>query len=204
MDEVRNIVSANLVKIRKQRGLTQAELSEKINYSDNAISRWEKGEVLPSLETLQTLSGIYNLPMGWFLEEHADENARLFNSKRKALHFAIMSSAIMAIWTLLALVIVLLHGYTGKYNFLTFVWGAPITAQIVRLTVKQVFKNKLFLLTSSVCLWTLLGAIYFYWFSLNMWPLFFVGMPLQIMLVFIDLSKKLKLTKTKLNKDKKS
>ena len=204
MDDVRNIVSANLVKIRKQRGLTQAELSEKINYSDNAISRWEKGEVLPSLETLQTLSGVYNLPMSWFLEEHADEDTRLFNSKKRALYLAIMSSGIIAIWTLLALIIVLLHGYTGKYNFLTFVWGAPITAQIIRLTIKYGFENKLFLLTSSACLWTLLCAIYFYWFSLIMWPVFFAGMPFQIMLIFIDLSKRLKLTKTKPKQDKKS
>lgn len=197
MDEIRNIVAENLVKIRKQRGLTQAELSEKINYSDNAISRWEKGEVLPSLETLQTLSGVYNLSISWFLEEHADQDAKSFNSKKHALHLAIMSSAIMTIWTLLALIIVLMHGYTGKYNFLTFVWGAPITAQVVRLTIKHGFNNKLFLLTSSICLWTLLAAIYFYWFSLNMWPVFFGGMPFQIMLVFIDLSKKLKPTKTK-------
>lgn len=48
-----------LVLLRKQRGLTQLELAEKINVSRQAVSRWESGETTPSRENLKALSGLY-------------------------------------------------------------------------------------------------------------------------------------------------
>ena len=47
MKDVRPIISKNLTMLRKEKGLTQAELAEKLNYSDKAISRWENGDTLP-------------------------------------------------------------------------------------------------------------------------------------------------------------
>ena len=49
MENIREIVRENLVKLRKERKLTQIELSQKIGYSDKAISRWETGEVTPDI-----------------------------------------------------------------------------------------------------------------------------------------------------------
>lgn len=192
MNDIRQTVSQNLIKIRKQNNLTQAELSNKINYSDNAISRWEKGEVLPSLETLQTLSLIYNVPLAFFIEEHEDSETKIYNSKKRSLSFAIMSSAILSVLSICALIFLLLHNYTGKFYYNCFVWGAPVIAFIVRQTIKVCYKDKLFLLTSSIFSWSLLFAIYFQWFSLNIWPIFLIGMPVQITLILIDASKRLK------------
>ena len=36
-------LAENLVKYRKHFNLTQAELAEKLNYSDKAVSKWERG-----------------------------------------------------------------------------------------------------------------------------------------------------------------
>ena len=56
MDNLNYIVSKNLSDLRKRNGLTQAELAEKLNYSDKAVSKWEKGESLPGVEVLYKLS----------------------------------------------------------------------------------------------------------------------------------------------------
>lgn len=42
-------------KLRKEKGLTQIELAEKINVSDKAISRWENGKNYPDIEILENL-----------------------------------------------------------------------------------------------------------------------------------------------------
>ena len=42
--ELRPIVARNIAACRKQAGMTQAELAEKLNYSDKTISKWENGE----------------------------------------------------------------------------------------------------------------------------------------------------------------
>ena len=69
-NNIREIVSKNLIMLRKRQGLTQIDLSKRINYSDKAVSRWEKGEVLPDIETLQSLSEVFNVPLSYMIEEH--------------------------------------------------------------------------------------------------------------------------------------
>ena len=55
-EELKTIVGANLARLRKDRGMTQAELAERINYSDKAVSKWERGESLPDVLTLLSLA----------------------------------------------------------------------------------------------------------------------------------------------------
>lgn len=50
-----------LIDLRKEKGLTQKELAEQINYSDKVISKWERGESLPSILVLKELSKFYNV-----------------------------------------------------------------------------------------------------------------------------------------------
>lgn len=202
MKEIREIVCANLIKIRKQHNLTQVELSNKINYSDNAISRWEKGDVLPSLEILQTLASFYGVELTFFIEEHPDEQTKILNSRKRVLYWGIISCAILAIWTICALIFLLIYNYKGAYYYMAFVWGVPISAIVMRSLVKYYFDNKLALLTNSICVWTTLVAIYVQWIELNLWQAFLIGMPIQFMLILITVSKGLKISNIKELKDK--
>ena len=43
---------------RKSKGLTQKQLSEQLNVSDKAVSRWERDESEPDIQSLVTLSGV--------------------------------------------------------------------------------------------------------------------------------------------------
>lgn len=51
----------NLIKLRKSNELTQKDLAEKINYSDKVISKWERGESVPTIEALSILADFYNM-----------------------------------------------------------------------------------------------------------------------------------------------
>ena len=55
---VRSIIASNLTKYRKNLGLTQLELAEKLNYSDKTLSKWERGESIPDIVTLKQLASI--------------------------------------------------------------------------------------------------------------------------------------------------
>lgn len=45
-----------LATLRKERGLTQAELAGKLQITDKAVSRWERGIGLPDISVLEPLS----------------------------------------------------------------------------------------------------------------------------------------------------
>ena len=52
LDNLKDRIGANIAMQRKRVGLTQAGLAEKLNYSDKAISKWERGESMPDVLTL--------------------------------------------------------------------------------------------------------------------------------------------------------
>ena len=60
VDELRTIIGRNIVSLRKSAGMTQADLAAKLNYSDKAVSKWERGEAIPDIETLRA-GGTLNL-----------------------------------------------------------------------------------------------------------------------------------------------
>ena len=48
MKDLKETVAEKLVYLRKENKMTQAELAEKLNYSDKSVSKWERGEALPT------------------------------------------------------------------------------------------------------------------------------------------------------------
>ena len=42
-EQLKQTVANNIAQLRKSKGLTQLELAERLNYSDKAVSKWERG-----------------------------------------------------------------------------------------------------------------------------------------------------------------
>ena len=59
-----NIETANrLYELRKQQGLSQEELAEKLGVSRQAVSKWERSEASPDTDNLIALAKIYGLTL---------------------------------------------------------------------------------------------------------------------------------------------
>lgn len=58
---IRKAIAENIAKHRKNTGMTQIDLSHKINYSDKSISKWERGDGIPDVMTLIQLSEIFGV-----------------------------------------------------------------------------------------------------------------------------------------------
>ena len=63
---------AKLVSLRKQKGITQMELAEKLNVSRQAISRWEVGSAVPTTDNLKVLSELYGVSIDYLLNDAAE------------------------------------------------------------------------------------------------------------------------------------
>ena len=60
-ERLKKNIAKNLSSLRKSAGLTQAELGEKLTYSDKSISKWERGDGLPDLLVLDKLAELYGV-----------------------------------------------------------------------------------------------------------------------------------------------
>lgn len=67
-------ISKRLVSLRKSKELTQAQLAEVIHYSDKVISKWERGESLPSIEAVKVLADFYQLSLDDLLDDTHEFN----------------------------------------------------------------------------------------------------------------------------------
>lgn len=52
-----------LTALRKEKGLSQKELAEMMLVSRQAVSKWERGEAVPTTENLRYLSALYGVTM---------------------------------------------------------------------------------------------------------------------------------------------
>ena len=87
-------LATNLSALRKQRGLTQMDLAEKLNVSRQAVSRWEVGAAVPSTDNLKILSNLYGVSVDDLLKgemagiaqntDLSDSPLEIQNSNRKS------------------------------------------------------------------------------------------------------------------------
>lgn len=79
-------LAEKLVNLRKQKGLTQMDLAEKLNVSRQAISRWEVGAAVPSIDNLKVLGELYGVQIDCLLndgQEHQSTEIPKCNSVEK-------------------------------------------------------------------------------------------------------------------------
>ncbi len=70
-----------LAKLRKEKGLSQIELAEKVNVSRQAISRWEVGTAIPTKKNLLALSELYNVPLHEFFYDEEKSDIAVVDSR---------------------------------------------------------------------------------------------------------------------------
>lgn len=61
-----------LISLRKEKGLTQLEAAEKLGVSRQAISKWESGAALPSMENLLNISKLYCVSMDYLIDDNSN------------------------------------------------------------------------------------------------------------------------------------
>lgn len=74
-------LNEKLAQLRKEKRLTQMELAEKINVSRQAISKWEIGKAVPSMENLICLSKLYDVPLDYLVNEEGKQNPEETSAK---------------------------------------------------------------------------------------------------------------------------
>ncbi len=182
------IISANLVKLRKQNKLTQAELAEKIHYSDKSISKWEKGESCPSISVAIEIANFYGLTLNDLVDPElkTDEIAIPQKKPQNYSYLVITLLACSVVW--LVATIVFIYGTLISADgapWLSFIYAIPLTC-IVLIIFNSLWGNRrLNYLIISIFTWTLLlsiflGVMVMSHYAYVLWSIFILGIPIQI------------------------
>ena len=180
MNNLKDTVSKNITALRKANNLTQLELAKKINYSDKAISRWEKGEVLPDIETIQTLSEVFNVPMSAIIESNEELPKLVKPTKQEVLSQIFL---ICEIWAVLSVVYAYLNISNGLNVWQIFIWGIPATALLLILQNRKDKNNILLFIYGTILAWSIITCLFLHMLDTCPWYFFILGVPVQGMLI---------------------
>lgn len=187
MKDIKSVVAQNLTALRKRKGITQAELAEKFNYSDKAVCRWEHGDTLPDINVLYAICEFYDITMNDLVDP--DFASREFEAVRKdSTAYRVWLCVLMssAIWLLATVGFVASMTIQPKPYWLAFVWAVPACCIAVSKTLKNVLGWIGKAIVFSLFSWTSIAAVYLHFFvrfGQHIWPIFLVGIPLQAFII---------------------
>ena len=195
-EKLKNQLGANIVMYRKRSGLTQAKLAERLNYSDKAVSKWERGESMPDVLTLVQLAELFDVKVDDLIRdpeeipentggpiEHVMEAAVEKTLKRKANKRVILSLSSLLVWFVALLVFVVVSSLDIPRSWIAFPYAIPADA-IVQLSLRSAWGdfrwNKTLI---SILMWGGLLSLYAslkLFVHVDIWKLFLLGIPGQL------------------------
>ena len=165
MEDLKDIVAKNLVELRMKAGFTQLELAEKINYTDKAVSKWERGEALPDIRVIVKIAEIYNISVDDIVSPHTVKKIKpKMNIGKKRLLITALSVSL--VWFIATVIFMVLYFFDVENSYLVFVC-APFVCSIPLIVFSAKWGNWITdTLACSLLVWSL--AVIFHVFVIEL------------------------------------
>lgn len=185
MEDLKPIIAKNIIRLRQNAKLTQIELAEQLNYSDKAISKWERAESMPDITVLKQIADLFGVPLDYLVQEdpvmpQKDEPI----PDKKHNHRIITNLSVLLVWIVATLVYVLLDVIVPgiQNHWMVFVFAVPIS-MIVWLVFNSIWFNarRNYAIISGL-MWSALLCVMLTLlvFDILAWKLLLLGIPGQV------------------------
>ena len=195
MEDLKLIISKNIVILRRRKGITQAELAESLNYSDKAVSKWERGESLPDIAVLKAIADMFGVTVDYLIsDEHPekDEGAEIeaemlaMKQKKHRMHRVITGMSVLLVWVIATILFIIFdaswHNSVANYLIIAY---AVVASMLVWLVFNSIWHNRRrnYLIISGL-MWSILFAVHTTILvgGFNLWQIYLVGIPGQIII----------------------
>ena len=182
--DIKQIIGDNIAFLRKNNHWTQAELADKLNYSDKAISKWERGESSPDPEIMLQLSELFYVRIDYFYHaEHKEEFVNTSNRMniRNILIVILLCVGIYFIATSIFLLASLRDSANASTYWISFIAAVPLCGFVNFVYFRRLNNRIGRIISLSVVLWGLITTIVLILFNHNSyaWMLFIIGAPIE-------------------------
>jgi transcriptional regulator with XRE-family HTH domain len=190
MDRLKSVIAENIIRLRRSRGMTQAELAEILSYTDKAVSKWERRESVPDIAVLKSIADYFGVTVDYLITEDNDVPAESVSSEESEKiqrqlrrRSFVTGMSVLLVWLIATFAFVCLSvaGKTAVFRVLPFLYAVP-ASMIVWLVLNSVWFNaRRNYLIISVMMWGFLLAVYVSLIAVGRnYPLMFtLGIPGQ-------------------------
>ncbi len=194
MNDIKAVFAKNLSDLRQAAGMTQLELGDALNYSDKTVSKWERGESIPDAGMLKQIGDVFGVSVDYLLEEEhgtetetkPDEAPQEVSEEvyrnRRTIRYIVQAG----VWLLSFAILVLCWIITRHFYWLILVWTLPVSflLSIIFSSLWSRHKGRDNYIFISLFILSILTAIYLSALSKNLWMLFLLMVPVEILLFF--------------------
>lgn len=195
MDEqniLKRNIADNLIFYRKQKGLTQLDIAEKLNYSDKAVSKWERAEAIPDVYTLKQIADFYGITLDDLLSGDTKKREKIVkNNEHKSnvvkLFVTLLSCGL--VWCIAMLIFILPEIIAPQITKSWIIFIYALTINFILLVVfsciwaKRIYK----FFSISGLVWsifvTICLTVHTFGGNSRIWLLMIVALCLQIMVL---------------------
>lgn len=185
MQELKAIIARNLSELRRNAHMTQIELAERINYSDKAVSKWERGESIPDVAVLKEIADLFGVRVDYLLEEEHNASDDAPPAPRQNSHLIITLLSASLVWLIATALFVCLGILLPKTDglYLVFIYAVPVTAIVVLVFNSIWGRVRWNYLVVSILVWSALLSVYLSIPGELMWMVFLLGIPAQLIIL---------------------
>ena len=201
MADVKSTVAKNITELRIINNMTQAELAEKLHYSDKTVSKWERGESTPDISVLVEIADLFGVSLDHLAREvNIDEEVKVKKHSETVYNHRViiyLSEGLVGFIALLAFTLTSLVS-SATFQYLYFVYALPVV-MIIRLIFNSIWFNpRNNYLIISLLMWSVLAAIHvtFLYFKINIGLIYLLGVAGEIIIILWSFIKKPKKIKT--------
>jgi transcriptional regulator with XRE-family HTH domain len=186
MEDLKVIIAKNITNLRLEKGYTQIQLATILNYSDKAVSKWERAESIPDITVLKEIADLFGVTVDYLLTlEHKDE--QIIQNETRTSRSVIILLSLMLVWLIATLMFVTLNllKVNNFETWLSFIYAIPLSS-IVWLVLNSIWKNKKFnYFIVSLLMWSIILSIHLTAYNTfdNIWLLYILGAPGQIIII---------------------
>lgn len=190
MENIKQIVAKNIADLRRASGLTQMEFAEKLNYSDKAVSKWERGDSLPDVAVLKQIADLFQVTLDYLVtEDHSSSlQERAHYQGRELRNRKIITGiSILLVWLAATIAFVIIDIVLGSSarNWIAFLYGVPASMIICLIFNSLWFNPRRNFIFVSVLMWSILVTIHISLLLLgfNIWIIYILGIPGQAIIL---------------------
>jgi transcriptional regulator with XRE-family HTH domain len=167
--ETKDIIAENITGLRKKSQLTQAELANKLGFTDKAVSKWERGLSLPDAPTLKKLAELFQVDVDYLFEPHVyDPLDAESERKLKKKEVLVKTVYIVSLFLISAILVAILlsaiadiYDETAKIRAYLFILpGLAFLALLLNILFGH--NARMSLILGSVLTWALADALYYF------------------------------------------
>lgn len=195
MSNLKENIATNIMNLRKEKKLTQLEFANELHYSDKTISKWERADSIPDVFVLKQVADFFGVTIDYLLNDHLEsvnelptiKNKDSYNKTNK-LFLTLLSAS--PVWLIATIIFTILSLFLHKYLWFIYYICFPITL-LLFLIFNSIWGNKrknYFIV--SCFIWSILCCIYFSFIKYNIWQIFILGIPAQLIILLWSKLKK--------------